>query len=52
MLISILLEFILMPEKSVELQAAEGILLICFFCSLSIIKIKYKVYFNLCLFIA
>ncbi|CAD8115930.1 unnamed protein product [Paramecium sonneborni] len=50
-LISILLEFILMPEKSVELQAAEGILLICFFCSLSIIKIKYKVYFNLCLFI-
>ncbi|CAD8202997.1 unnamed protein product [Paramecium octaurelia] len=51
-LISILVEFLLMPEKSVELQAAEGILLICFFCSLSIIKIKYKVYFNLCLFIA
>ncbi|CAK57545.1 unnamed protein product (macronuclear) [Paramecium tetraurelia] len=40
-----------MSEKSVELQA-EGILLICFFCSLSIIKIKYKVYFNLGLFIS
>ncbi|CAD8169381.1 unnamed protein product [Paramecium pentaurelia] len=52
LLISIILEFIILTKKSVELQAAEGILLICFFSSIPNISIKFKICFNFCFFIA
>ena len=48
LLFSILLEFLLLDsEELFELQASEGILLICFFCSLSIVQLKHKVAFLL-----
>ncbi|CAD8192211.1 unnamed protein product [Paramecium pentaurelia] len=48
LLLSILFEFILLKsEELIELQASEGILLLCFFCSLQIIEITYKLMFLL-----
>ncbi|CAD8108619.1 unnamed protein product [Paramecium sonneborni] len=48
LLFSILLEFLLLnSDELFELQASEGILLICFFCSLSIVQLKHKVAFLL-----
>ncbi|CAK69401.1 unnamed protein product (macronuclear) [Paramecium tetraurelia] len=48
LLFSILLEFIMLKsEELIELQASEGILLLCFFCSFQIIEITQKLIFLL-----
>lgn len=52
MLFSIALEAcFIVDEEGYELQASEGILLICFLCSLSIVEIKHKVIFLVIFFI-
>ncbi|CAD8127655.1 unnamed protein product [Paramecium sonneborni] len=48
LMLSILLEFILLKSQDlIELQASEGILLLCFFWSFQIVLIKFKLIFML-----